>query len=71
IPHQFRSPQYAGGTDAGAIQTSLAGVATLTFSLPCRYLHSPYLILDLNDFQNAVKLLRATLMQLSPSDLER
>ncbi len=71
IPHQFRSPQYAGGTDAGAIQTSMAGVATITISLPCRYLHSPYLILDLNDFQNAVKLVRATLMQLSPSDLER
>lgn len=71
IPHQFRSPQYAGGTDAGAIQTSLAGVATITFSLPCRYLHSPYLVLDLNDFDNAVKLLRAALMQLSPSDLER
>jgi putative aminopeptidase FrvX len=71
IPHQFRSPQFAGGTDAGAIQVSGAGVATIGISVPCRYLHSPYLIMNLDDFQNAVKLVRATLMELTPSDLER
>ncbi|MBI5927977.1 MAG: M42 family metallopeptidase [Chloroflexi bacterium] len=71
IPHQFRSPQYAGGTDAAVIHVANAGVATITISVPCRYLHSPYLMLDLNDFQNVVKLVRTTLMQLSPSDLER
>lgn len=71
IPHQFRSPQYAGGTDAGAIQTSIAGIPILTVSLPCRYLHTPYLMLNLDDFANGVKLVRTALMELRPEHLER
>lgn len=71
IPHQFRSPQYAGGTDAGALQTSIDGVATLGISLPCRYLHSPYSIIHLNDFENSLRLVRQALMTLSPNHLER
>lgn len=71
IPHQFRSPQYAGGTDAGAIQTAVAGIATLGVSVPCRYLHSPYSIIHLDDFANAIKLVRHSLLQLKPSHLER
>jgi endoglucanase len=71
IPHQFRSPQYAGGTDAGAIHISAAGIPAITVSLPCRYLHSPYSIISLEDFENALRLLRQALMTLTPAKLER
>jgi tetrahedral aminopeptidase len=71
IPFQYRSPQFAGGTDAGAIHTSVAGIPTLTMSLPCRYLHSPYCILDLNDFERGIHLARKALMDLKPEHLKR
>lgn len=71
IPHQFRSPQFAGGTDAGVIHKSGAGVPTLGVSLPCRYLHSPYSIISLTDFDHTVQLVRTALMRLTPSALER
>lgn len=71
IPLQFRSPQFAGGTDAGAIHMSVAGIPALTMSLPCRYIHTPHSILNLEDFANGVKLLRRALMDLKPEHLER
>ena len=71
IPYQFRSPQYAGGTDAGAIHTSIAGIPAITVSLPCRYIHSPNSILNLDDFSNGVTLISRALMELTPSNLER
>ncbi len=71
IPHQFRSPQYAGGTDAGKIHISVAGIPSLIVSLPCRYLHTPYLLLNLEDFANRLKLVRRALMELQPEHLER
>ncbi|NDJ85600.1 MAG: M42 family metallopeptidase [Chloroflexi bacterium] len=71
MPHQFRSPQYAGGTDAGTIHISTSGIPALTVSLPCRYLHSPFSILNLDDFAGGVKLVRQALMELKPEHLER
>lgn len=71
IPHQFRSPQFAGGTDAGIIHKSGVGVPTIGVSLPCRYLHSPHSIISLTDFDNAIQLVRTALSQITPSVLER
>jgi endoglucanase len=71
IPHQFRSPQFAGGTDAGSIHISGAGVPSLGVSLPCRYLHGPNSIISLQDYDRAVQLVRAALTRITPSDLER
>jgi putative aminopeptidase FrvX len=56
LPHQFEVLE-GGTTDAMAIQTSRAGVATGVLSIPCRYVHSPSEMVDYNDVQNAVKLL--------------
>lgn len=39
----------AGGNDAGAIHKSRGGVKTVTVSVPCRYLHSPYCMVSYND----------------------
>ena len=46
-----------GGTDAGAMQMSRGGVPVGTLSIPCRYVHSACEMIDLNDMDNALKLL--------------
>ena len=63
IPHQYKQPNI-GGTDAGAIQRVRDGVASITLSVPARYIHSPAGIMDLTDFDNAVTLAREALMRL-------
>jgi len=56
LPYQFEVLE-AGSTDAMAIQTSRAGVATGVLSIPTRYVHTPSETVDYGDVQNAVKLL--------------
>lgn len=48
IPYQLEV-MTDGGTDAGAIHTSGAGVASGGISIPCRYVHSPSEEADLSD----------------------
>jgi tetrahedral aminopeptidase len=63
IPHQFKQPNI-GGTDAGAIHRSRAGIPSITIAVPARYIHSPAAIMDLNDFENTIALLREALPRL-------
>jgi endoglucanase len=63
IPFQFKQP-LVGSTDAGALHRTRAGVPSAVVSLPARYIHSPAAIISLDDFNNAVKLLRAALPKL-------
>jgi endoglucanase len=70
IPHQFRSPQHAGGTDAGAIHRTNAGVPSVVVANPCRYLHGPHSIMSLSDWENQSRLLRAAWLALTPAVLE-
>lgn len=56
IPLQ-REILQAGGTDAGMIHITRAGVITGGVSIPSRYIHTPTECIDLKDAQNAVKLL--------------
>jgi endoglucanase len=56
IPYQ-REILLGGTTDATAMQVSRAGVPVGCISIPCRYVHSPSEMVDLNDVQNAVKLI--------------
>ena len=46
----------AGANDAGAIHKSRGGVKTITVSVPCRYLHSAYSLANIEDIENAEKL---------------
>lgn len=39
----------SGGNDSGAIHTSLGGVPTVSISVPCRYIHSPSNVCNVND----------------------
>jgi len=63
IPYQFKQPG-TGGTDAGAIHLSKAGVPSVAVSVPSRYIHSPVSMASLNDFDHAVALMKAALTAL-------
>ena len=56
LPYQLEVLE-GGTTDAMAIQTSRAGVASGVLSIPCRYVHTPSETIDFDDVQNAVRLL--------------
>jgi|WetSurMetagenome_2_1015567.scaffolds.fasta_scaffold125200_2 tetrahedral aminopeptidase len=56
IPFQYEVLDM-GGTDAGAINLTHAGVPATTLSVPTRYVHTPSEMVDLTDVQNTVRLL--------------
>lgn len=65
IPFQIRQPG-GGGTNTGVIQRAGAGVPAATISTPTRYTHVPVSMINLNDFNNFIRLTEATLRGLSP-----
>lgn len=68
IPYQFRQPG-GGGTDAGAIHRSRAGVPSVSVSVPGRYAHTAAGIARLSDWQNTFALLLAALRRVTPEIL--
>ena len=58
IPCQTKTT-VAGGNDAGAIHVSRGGVRCAAVSLPCRYLHSAVSMIAAQDYENALRLVRA------------
>jgi endoglucanase len=66
IPTQ-REVLTGGSTDARAIQATRTGVPTGGLVISCRYIHSPSEMIDINDVENAVKLL--TVLLNAPIDL--
>lgn len=65
IPYQIRQPG-GGGTDAGAIQRTRAGVPVVSVSVPHRYTHSPISISRVDDWKNTLKLLHVALSRITP-----
>lgn len=70
IPYQVRQPG-GGGTNAGAIQRMHGGVVTATMATPARYIHAPIAMINLDDFNNVVRLADATLRALHRGLFER
>jgi len=70
IPYQFRQPG-GGGTDAGGIHRSRAGVPSVSVSVPHRYSHTAASIALLEDWKNTLALLKAALERLSASLLAK
>lgn len=58
-----------GGTDAGAIQKSCAGVKTAVLAVPCRYIHSPVSVMNIEDSESVYKLAKAVLKNIERSGL--
>jgi tetrahedral aminopeptidase len=69
IPYQLRQPG-GGGTDAGAIHKTRAGIPSTSVSVPARYAHSAASIARLEDWQNTLRLLQAALNRVSPDLLK-
>jgi endoglucanase len=55
IPFQFKKVP-VGGTDAGSIHLTRAGVPSGTVAVPCRYIHGPASIAHVDDLKNTVLL---------------
>ncbi|PID58585.1 endoglucanase [candidate division KSB3 bacterium] len=67
IPYAVQIAPRRTGTDADQLHSSRGGVAAAVVSIPCRYLHSPNEMIDLNDVENSVKLIAAFVRSLSAS----
>ncbi|MBT9158048.1 MAG: putative aminopeptidase YsdC [Firmicutes bacterium] len=64
IPLQFKR-SVTGGSDAGKINQTKAGVPVVVISVPCRYIHSPISMLNLTDFHNTIKLVKLFLKSIA------
>ena len=60
IPFQYRRT-LGGGTDAGQVHLTRAGVPSAVVSVPCRYIHSPAAMLSPSDLHSTVKLMTEAL----------
>lgn len=64
IPYQIEAIPRGTGTDANVIQLTREGVATALISIPNRYMHTPCEIVNLNDLENAARLIAAFIRRL-------
>jgi putative aminopeptidase FrvX len=72
IPFTVAASARATGTDADAFHVSRAGVPSAVVSVPLRYMHSPVEMVQLDDVENAAKLIAAFARRLEPGlDLRR
>jgi len=70
IPHQMEIlPR--GGTDAGSIQTTRAGIPVATLSVPCRYVHTTNEMVAQKDLEAAVNLLASFLSEARTEDFAK
>lgn len=60
IAHQVKMA-VAGGNDSGPAQRAHNGAKTCVLSVPCRYIHSPVTVCDLNDVEAQYELVKAFL----------
>lgn len=65
LPCQVRQPG-GGGTDAGKIHLSRAGVPSISISVPVRYAHTAALLCRQEDWQHTFALTHAALQRLTP-----
>lgn len=66
IPFQIEASPGGTGTDANAMQMSRAGMAMGLISVPLRYMHSPNEVMDLDDIENAARLVAGFCERVTP-----
>jgi endoglucanase len=64
ISYQFKQVP-RGGTDAGSIHLTKAGIPSGTISNPCRYIHGPCGITTIEDIENTIRLVKAFIKRIS------
>jgi putative aminopeptidase FrvX len=67
IQIQFRQA-IVGANDAGKIHLTKEGIPTAGLSIPCRYIHSPVSVMNINDFYNCIHLLNLFLEQVKKEE---
>src|SRR3954452_11109809 len=65
IPFTVAASARYTGTDADAVHLSRAGIPTAVVSVPLRYMHSPVEMVQLDDVDNAAKLIAAFAQKLT------
>ena len=68
ILYQIEAESRPTGTDARVLQISRGGVAAGLVSIPLRYMHTPGEVVDLNDIEMCVRLLKDFAVSLKSSD---
>lgn len=71
ISYQFHASNGAQQPEGGAINLAQAGIPMLTIGVPIRYMGSPNTLLNLNDLQAMIDLLRESLNALTSENLEQ
>jgi putative aminopeptidase FrvX len=72
IPFTVAASARYTGTDADAFHLSRGGIPSAVVSIPLRYMHSPVEMVQLDDVENAAKLIAAFAQRLEPGlDLRR
>jgi putative aminopeptidase FrvX len=66
IPFTVTASARATGTDADAFHITRAGIPTSVVSVPLRYMHSSVEMMQLDDVENAAKLIAAFALRLAP-----
>jgi endoglucanase len=66
MPCQIEAAPSGTGTDANAMQIARAGMATGLISAPLRYMHTPCEVMDLNDIENAARLMAGFCRRVTP-----
>jgi endoglucanase len=64
IPYQFKKVP-SGGTDAGAIHLTRAGIPSGVVAIPCRYIHGPASVAHVDDIENTARLIEAFIRRVS------
>ncbi len=70
IPFQIRQPG-GGGTNTASIQRLHGGIPSATMATPGRYMHTPTMMINLEDYANVVRLAEATLRSLTADIVKR
>ena len=66
IPFTVTASARATGTDADAFHIARAGIPSSVVSVPLRYMHSAVEMVQLDDVENAAKLIAAFALRLAP-----
>ena len=65
IKYQLSARTHAvGGTNAVVIQQAKDGIKTISLGIPCRYMHTPVELCDLDDIQAAIDLLYSIIIKI-------
>jgi putative aminopeptidase FrvX len=69
IPYQLVAVSRETGTDADAIALSRGGICSALISPPLRYMHTPVEMVNIEDVENCIRLMVATLRSLRPGEI--